>query len=380
MADVLLSALMKSFGGTPILRGVDLAVPSGALFAILGASGSGKTTLLRLLSGFERADSGTIEIDGRQVSGPGVHLPPERREVGYVTQEGSLFPHLTVAANVVFGLPRRERRDRFKAEAILESVGLPGSYASRAPHELSGGEQQRVALARALAPRPKLVLLDEPFSALDASLRIETRQAVAAILKAKGATALLVTHDQSEALSMGRQVAVLRDGVLAQVAPPEVLYRQPADAALAQFVGEAAIMPGLVAAGFVDCALGRLELARGAPDGPAEVMVRPEQIRFEPRATAGGAQAQVLAVTYYGHDASVVLALEAGAEPVTARVAGHMAPREGARVWLSVEGPVMAYPHAAPLLRLESLVRAPAAKSRTLPKRAFVPTVKERPI
>jgi iron(III) transport system ATP-binding protein len=377
MADVLLSALAKSFGGTPILRGVDLAVPSGALFAILGASGSGKTTLLRLLSGFERADSGTIEIDGRQVSGPGVHLPPERREVGYVTQEGSLFPHLTVAANVVFGLPRRERRDRFKAEAMLESVGLPGSYASRAPHELSGGEQQRVALARALAPRPKLVLLDEPFSALDASLRIETRQAVAAILKAKGATALLVTHDQSEALSMGREVAVLRDGVLAQVAPPEVLYRQPADAALAQFVGEAAIMPGVVAAGFVDCALGRLELARAAPDGPAEVMVRPEQIRFEPGATAGGAQAQVLAVTYYGHDASVVLALEAGAEPVTARVAGHMAPREGARVRLSVEGPVMAYPHAAPL-RLENLVRAPAAKSRTLPKRAFVPTVKER--
>ena len=138
-----------------------------------------------------------------------------------MTQEGSLFPHLTVAANVVFGLPRRERRDRFKAEALLESVGLPASYASRGPHELSGGEQQRVALARALAPQPKLVLLDEPFSALDASLRIETRQAVAAILQAAGATALLVTHDQSEALSMGREVAVLRDGVLAQVAPPE---------------------------------------------------------------------------------------------------------------------------------------------------------------
>ena len=175
-----------------------------------------------------------------------------------MTQEGSLFPHLTVAANVVFGLPRRERRDRFRAEAILESVGLPASYASRGPHELSGGEQQRVALARALAPQPKLVLLDEPFSALDASLRIETRQAVAAILQAAGATALLVTHDQSEALSMGREVAVLRDGVLAQVAPPEDLYRQPADAALAQFVGEAALLPGVIAAGFATCALGRL--------------------------------------------------------------------------------------------------------------------------
>jgi iron(III) transport system ATP-binding protein len=378
MADVRVSGLAKSFGGTPILRGVDLAVPSGALFAILGASGSGKTTLLRLLSGFERADWGTIEIDGRQMSGPGVHTPPERREIGYVTQEGSLFPHLTVAANVVFGLPRRERRDRFKAEALLESVGLPASYAGRGPHELSGGEQQRVALARALARRPKLVLLDEPFSALDASLRIETRQAVAAILKAAGATALLVTHDQSEALSMGSEVAVLRDGVLAQVAPPEVLYRQPADAALAQFVGEAAIIPGVVSAGFVDCALGRLELARAAPDGPAEAMVRPEQIRLEPVGAPGGAQAQVLAVTYYGHDASIVLALEAGAEPVTARVAGHMAPDEGDRVRVSVQGPVMAYPRAAPPVRVEKLVRAPAAKSRTLPKRAFVPTVRER--
>jgi iron(III) transport system ATP-binding protein len=378
MAEVRISGLTKAFGGTPILRGVDLAVPSGALFAILGASGSGKTTLLRLLSGFERADAGMIEIDGRQVSGPGVHLPPEKRQVGYVTQEGSLFPHLSVAANVLFGLRRSERRDRNKAEMLLETVGLPASYASRGPHELSGGEQQRVALARALAPRPKLVLLDEPFSALDASLRIETREAVAAILQAAGATALLVTHDQSEALSMGREVAVLRDGVLAQVAPPEVLYRQPTDAALAQFVGEAALLPGVVAAGFAACALGRLALARPAPDGPADVMVRPEQIRFESRARPGAAEGEVLAVTYYGRDASIAVALDAGAEPVTARVAGHMAPEQGARVWLSVEGPVMAYPRTAPLQSVENLARAPAARSRTLPKRAFVPTVKER--
>jgi iron(III) transport system ATP-binding protein len=378
MAEVRISGLTKAFGGAPILRGVDLAVPSGALFAILGASGSGKTTLLRLLSGFERADSGTIEIDGRQVSGPGVHQPPERRQVGHVTQEGSLFPHLSVAATAVSGLPRRERRDRFKAEALLETVGLPASYASRGPHELSGGEQQRVALARALAPRPKLVLLDEPFSALDASLRIETRQAVAAILQAAGATALLVTHDQSEALSMGREVAVLRDGVLAQVAPPEHLYRQPLDAALAQFVGEAALLPGVVAAGFATCALGRLELARAAPDGPAEVMVRPEQIRFESHAGPGATQARVLAVTYYGRDASVAVALDAGAEPVTVRVAGHIAPEQGVRVWLSVEGAVMAYPRAAPLLPVENSARGPAKSFRALPKRVFVPTVKER--
>ncbi len=246
-------------------------------------------------------------------------------------RRGRCFPTCRSPPTSSSGSHGRQRRDRLKAEALLESVGLPASYASRGPHELSGGEQQRVALARALAPRPKLVLLDEPFSALDAALRIETREAVAAILQAAGATALLVTHDQSEALSMGRQVAVLRDGVLAQVAAPEKLYRQPADADLAQFVGEAVLLPGLVAGGFATCALGRLELARAAPDGPVEVMVRPEQIRLEPRTNAGSAKAQVLAVTYYGHDASIILSLDAGAERVTTRVAGHMAPEQGAR-------------------------------------------------
>jgi iron(III) transport system ATP-binding protein len=368
MADVRIAGLTKSFGGTAILRGVDLVVPSGALFAILGASGSGKTTLLRLVSGFERADSGVIEIDGRQAAGPGVHAPPERRQVGYVAQEGSLFPHLSVAANVVFGLARSERGDRRKAEALLESVGLPASYASRGPHELSGGEQQRVALARALAPRPKLVLLDEPFSALDAALRIETRQAVAGILQAAGATALLVTHDQSEALSMGLEVAVLRDGALAQVAAPEKLYREPADADLAQFVGEAVLLPGLAAGGFATCALGRLELALPVP----------EQIRLEPRTHAASAKAQVLAVTYYGHDASIILSLDNGGKRVTTRVAGHMAPQQGAEVSLSVEGAVMAYPSMSARIHAENSVRLASPRPRTSPKRAFAQTFKGR--
>lgn len=351
------------------MRGVDLVVPSGALFAILGASGSGKTTLLRLLSGFERADSGTIEIGERRVSGPGVHVPSQGRQVGYVAQEGSLFPHLSVADNVVFGLARWQRRERFRAEALLESVGLPASYASRGPHELSGGEQQRVALARALAPDPKLVLLDEPFSALDAALRIETREAVAAILRAARATAMLVTHDQSEALSMGRQVAVLREGVLAQVAAPEKLYRQPADPALAQFVGEAVLLPGVVGAGKATCALGRLELALPALDGPVEVMVRPEQVRLGTGAKGGGVAAKVLALTYYGHDVSITLSLD-GAEQVTARVAGQAAPERGAQVWLSVEGAVMAYPRGRPHTQIDGT-------AQPLPKGAYVRAVKE---
>jgi iron(III) transport system ATP-binding protein len=379
MADVRISGLSKSFGGAPVLRGLDLVAPSGALLAILGASGSGKTTLLRLLGGFERADAGVIEIDGRQVSAPGVHVPPEKRQVGYVAQEGSLFPHLSVGANVVFGLPRGARRDRHKAEALLESVGLPASYVSRGPHELSGGEQQRVALARALAPRPNLLLLDEPFSALDASLRVETRQAVAAALDAAGATALLVTHDQSEALSMGREVAVLRGGALAQVAAPETLYREPVDADLAQFVGEAVLLPGVVAGGFATCALGKLELSRPAPDGSAEVMTRPEQIRFVSRTHPGAVRAEVRAVTFYGHDASVVVLLDAGAEQVTTRVAGHMTPRQGAEVWLAVDGRVMAYPHtrASAVAATQSFSPSPRAEPRISPKHEFIQIVEE---
>ena len=377
MADLRIAGLTKSFGAAPILRGVDLVAPSGALLAVLGASGSGKTTLLRLLGGFERADSGVIEIDGEPVAGPRIHIAPEKRRVGYVAQEGSLFPHISVAANVVFGLARAQRHDRFKAETLLESVGLPASYTSRAPHELSGGEQQRVALARALAPGPRLVLLDEPFSALDASLRIETRQAVASALAAVGTTALLVTHDQSEALSMGLQVAVLRDGVLAQVAAPQILYRQPVDADLAQFVGEAVLLPGVAVGGVATCALGRLPLALPTPDGAVELMVRPEQIRFESEADVGAARAQVLAVTYFGQDASVLISLEGGALQVTARVAGHNAPLPGAEIRLSVEGVVMAYPRIQPRAESGEPIAPAAARSRSKPDRTFTRYVKE---
>jgi iron(III) transport system ATP-binding protein len=371
MADLRIAGLTKSFGAAPILRGVDLVAPSGALLTVLGASGSGKTTLLRLLSGFERADSGTIEIDGQLVAGPRAHIAPEKRRVGYVAQEGSLFPHLSVAANVVFGLARAQRRDRFKAETLLESVGLPAAYASRAPHELSGGEQQRVALARALAPAPRLVLLDEPFSALDASLRIETRQAVASALAAAGTTALLVTHDQSEALSMGQQVAVLRDGVLAQIAAPQILYRQPVDADLAQFVGEAVLLPGVATGGVATSALGRLPLALATPDGAVEIMVRPEQIRLESQINSGAARAQVLAVTYFGQDASVLVSLEGGATRVAARVAGHNAPQPGAEVWLTVEGVAMAYPRIRPRVETGEPTALAKAKSRSDPDGAF---------
>ncbi len=341
MSALLVSGLSKSFGDTAVLRGLELDVPERSLVAILGASGGGKTTLLRLVCGFERPDAGRIAIGGTDVEGPGLHRRPERRRIGYVAQDGALFPHLSVAANILFGLDRLGRRDRIRAERLLELVGLPAAYAARPPQALSGGEQQRVALARALAPAPRLVLLDEPFSALDAALRAGTRRAVAAALAAAGATALLVTHDQSEALSMGDQVGVLRDGRLVQVAPPAELYRHPVDAALACFVGEAVLLDGVAGAGAVTCPLGRLALSRPVADGPVRVMVRPEQIAVGP----DGAAARVATVSYYGHDASLGLVLADGTA-VSARVGGAQALglRPGVETWLVVAGPVVAFP------------------------------------
>ncbi len=336
-----INGLVKGFAGAPVLGGVDLSVGRGRLVAVLGASGSGKTTLLRLLCGFERADAGSIRLGARMVAAPGLHLRPERRRIGYVAQEGALFPHLCVADNVTFGLSRHRRRARYRVEELLRLVGLSGAYADRLPHALSGGEQQRVALARALAPEPALVLLDEPFSALDAALRIETRHAVASALQAAGATALLVTHDQSEALSMGHRVAVLRGGRLVQVADPRTLYRRPVDAALARFVGEAVLLAGRVVGGMAHCALGTLQLIEPVPDGPVELMIRPEQIRALP-AHEPGVAARVIASVFYGPEASVRLRLEDGAV-LAARMAGHAAPAPGAELRVRVEGAVIAF-------------------------------------
>jgi iron(III) transport system ATP-binding protein len=347
MTELAIASLSKSFGSNTVLRGVDLAVESGSLVAILGPSGSGKTTLLRLICGFERADGGTIRIGEAVVSDRSRHVAPEHRHIGYVAQEGGLFPHLSVADNIVFGLPREQRKARHRVGELLELVGLPASYADRPPQALSGGEQQRVAVARALAPSPGLVLLDEPFSSLDAGLRAETRQAVANALAAVGTTALLVTHDQPEALSMGHRVAVLWGGRLIQIASPETLYRLPADPALAQFVGEAVLLPGTARGGIASCSLGQLTLAAPVADGPVDVLLRPEQIRLSPAPQAGGGiRAQVREVNYYGHDASVNLMLSEGnvVTPIIARVPGYDSPHPGDAVMLSVEGAVFAYP------------------------------------
>jgi iron(III) transport system ATP-binding protein len=329
----------KRFDGDQVLSRLDLDVACGELVALLGPSGCGKTTLLRIVAGFERADAGTVEVGGRAVEGPGRHLPPERRRVGIVPQEGALFPHLSVHDNVAFGLPRGERHGP-RVDQVLELVGLPG-LGRRMPHELSGGQQQRVALARALAPGPSLVLLDEPFSALDAGLRAQVRAEVRASLRAAGASAVLVTHDQQEALSVADVVAVVRDGRVVQSADPWTVYAQPVDLGIATFVGEAVVLRGAAQAGSVSSCLGPLSTA-SATSGPVSVVIRPEQLEVEPHDLAC-VEAVVADRVFFGHDALLHLQLPGG-ETAMARTPGFPLPAQGASVKVGVRGPVVVFP------------------------------------
>jgi iron(III) transport system ATP-binding protein len=339
--------LVKGFGTNPVLQGLDLTVASGTITAILGSSGSGKTTLLRVLCGFERAEQGSIVLDDEVVDDRSHYVPPERRRIGYVPQDGNLFPHLTIAGNIRFGLPRGVE-SRSRVRDLLDMIGL-ADRARSYPHQLSGGQQQRVALARALAVHPRLVLLDEPFASLDAALRSSVRTEVIEILRKAGATALLVTHDQDEALSLSDAVAVLRGGVIAQLDTPHELYARPADPDLAGFVGEVNLIEGTVEGAHVLTALGRLVLdqsATVAPAGPVLVMVRPEQLvlrRLEGQ-TAVAAAGTVLTQEFYGHDAIVRVSLNGAETPnLVVRVRGDSRWSTGGQVTASVEGPVVAY-------------------------------------
>lgn len=336
MTDVVLSGVTKRFGAVTALDTVDLAVPDGTLTAILGPSGCGKTTLLRVIAGFERLDAGQVRLGDRQVAGDGAPVvPPERRRVGLVPQEAALFPHLDVAGNVGFGIGRRGRSSR--VDELLELVGLPG-YGRRRPYELSGGEQARVALARALAPAPEVVLLDEPFAALDAALRAEIREDVRVVLRATGATAVLVTHDQEEALSIADEVAVMRRGRVVQAAPPVELYSVPIDLEVARFVGEGVEFVTEAREGVAVTPLGTLPVDGGGP-GHGVVLVRPEQLVLG----SEGAPGRVCAVVFYGHDALVQVELEGG-QQVQVRTAAPVSVHEGDAVRLAVRGTAHFYP------------------------------------
>lgn len=359
MAELRCEGVAKSYGRRSVLSDLDLIVPGATLTAILGASGSGKTTLLRIVMGLLAPDAGTVTVGGSPLVLAGrngrvrrrrrVEVAPDKRSIGYVAQEAALFPHLSAGENIGFGLSRSERRGRARVAQMLDLVGLEQSYRDRRPHELSGGEQRRVALARALAPRPRLVLLDEPFSGLDAALRVETREAVMEALAKEQATALLVTHDQAEALSMGREVAVLRDGVLVQRAAPTLIYREPVDMQVARFVGEAVIVAGEMVDGRVLCALGELQpIGAAGGNGAVQVMVRPEQIKLAREGVrldrSRSVFASVIDQTCYGPDTMLRLALsDAPGTIVKARTLDRNVPDPGTRVELAVEGPVVVY-------------------------------------
>ena len=346
MTGLSVRAVTAGYGAGPVLDALDLEVPSGTIAAVLGRSGSGKSTLLRVLAGFLRPDSGAVYFGERLVAGAGSGFPhgfvaPEHRRVGIVPQEGALFPHLSVRDNVGFGLPRRSGA---RIAEMLEMVGMSG-YAAARPHELSGGQQQRVALARALAPRPEVVLLDEPFSSLDLALRAQVRAEVLTLLRSLGSTAVLVTHDQDEALSAADLVAVLRDGRIVQAGTPAQLYRTPADLDLARFVGEVAELPAVVQDGRACCPLGAVEVdpAAGA-DGAALLVLRPEQLLLtEPGNGAEPGRGVVRRTAYHGHDAVVEVELADGLRVPVRVPGGAVPPQPGEAVVVRVNGPGRLY-------------------------------------
>jgi iron(III) transport system ATP-binding protein len=305
--SVEVSGISRSFGLTRAVDDVTLEVRTSEIFGVLGPSGCGKTTLLRLIAGFERPETGTVTVGGTLVAGDRTWVPPERRRIGMVFQDYALFPHLTVERNVAFGVPRGAGGEIQRA---LELVGLQHK-ADRHPHELSGGERQRVALARALAPGPDVVLLDEPFSSLDATLRADLRREVELILRDAGATAILVTHDQEEALTLSDRLALMRDGRIVQVGAPEDVYAQPSERWAAQFVGEVNVLPGVVRGEAVHTEVGSFDLASpaGGSEQSVHIAVRPEQLEFR---SGREPNAEVVEREFRGHDVLYRLRHSAG--------------------------------------------------------------------
>ncbi|MGA2123968.1 MAG: ABC transporter ATP-binding protein [Acidimicrobiales bacterium] len=346
MSELDISGLVKSFRTQEVLCGLDLVVDEGSFVSILGPSGSGKTTLLRIIAGFERADAGSVRLHGEIVDDPTHFVDSRKRHIGYVPQDGNLFPHLSVKMNVGFGLPKGERNGK-RVNELLEMVGL-GDLAERYPHQLSGGQQQRVALARGLAINPDLVLLDEPFSSLDASLRASVRHDVRHILKDAGTTAILVTHDQDEALSLADKVAVIRDGRISQCDAPATLYAKPATPALAREFGNVNFVQGTARGLEVDTDIGRfaLEDVASIPDlhdgARLLVLIRPEQIILT---ADGSARARVLDTEFYGHDAIIKLRANGDRELTLHARTSHAIdlPARDSDVGISVRGGVVAW-------------------------------------
>nr|WP_321238532.1 ABC transporter ATP-binding protein [uncultured Tolumonas sp.] len=334
-----LKSVSKSYGQVSAVHKVDLAIPQGSRTAIVGSSGSGKTTLLRMIAGFEFPDGGEILLGGQLLVNGQLAVPAHQRGIGYVPQDGALFPHMKVEDNIAFSLTGTKIECRRRVSELLEQVELNPTMASRWPHELSGGQQQRVSLARALAQQPRLMLLDEPFSALDAGLRVALRKTVARILAAAGITTILVTHDQAEALSFADQLAVMRGGRLVQAGPPTELYYHPDDENTAHFLGEAIILPASLSDNHAECVLGRLALSRPTQRREACILLRPEQLKLcEPSESA--CIAEVLDSEFTGSVTMLTVRLSGHDELMSVRHAGLDAPPLGSQIGLSVSGMV----------------------------------------
>jgi iron(III) transport system ATP-binding protein len=349
-----LTGVRKSYGPALALAGVDLQVREGSRTAIVGASGCGKTTLLRMVAGFESPDDGCVTMRGRRLADRSAMVPAHLRDIGLVAQEGALFPHLSVADNVGFGLARDVPRRRDRIAELMAMVALDTALLERRPHELSGGQQQRVALARALARRPKLMLLDEPFSSLDTGLRAATRKAVAQLLTAAGITSILVTHDQAEALAFADQLAVMHRGRFVQVGPPAEVYGRPVDAATACFLGEALLLPARLEGGWAECDFGRIPVDDGRCRADAQILLRPEQLvvtdaaatALQEPAAAPACEATVLEAEFGG--SAYELVVELGRGPAlrrwTIRCPSTFVPAVGRKVRIAVRGAAHAFP------------------------------------
>ncbi|EOA1824783.1 ABC transporter ATP-binding protein [Raoultella planticola] len=330
-----LTAISKSFADVQVLDNLFLSVAPGSRTAIVGPSGSGKTTLLRILAGFETPDAGRIVMQGRTLFDEGVFIPAHQRGIGFVPQEGALFPHLNVADNIAWGLDCSRQEKRRRVAALMEMVSLDGQLATHWPHEISGGQQQRVALARALAQRPSLMLLDEPFSALDTGLRATTRKATADLLAQASVASILVTHDQNEALSFASQVAVMRQGRFTQVGTPFEVYSRPADEATALFLGDALVLPAELHGGRAQCAIGALLTDNDDATGQGRVMLRPEQLMITPCQNEESA-VTILDVDFSGHLSTLTLAI--AQQTLTLKTVSRADWVPGRRVHIEVSG------------------------------------------